>query len=109
MREVSGQAEELLARLVAWEMLGAEEQDPKVLLRQLSLSDLSLVQANINDCPETKEFVSVQMVELELLYRRGFLVEDWTYQREHECVRISFTALDTTTHEALRGVTSARA
>jgi hypothetical protein len=109
MREVSGQAEELLVQLVAWEMLGAEEIDPKRLLRQLSLTDLSLVQANINDRPETKEFVSAQMVEIEMLYRRGFLVEDWSYTRRHECVRIEFQTVASPRHPVLRDMTAARA
>lgn len=109
MRVVSGQAEELLVQLVAWEMLGAEEIDPKELLRKLSLADLSQVQSNINDRPETKEFVSTQMVELEMLYRRGFLVEDWSYTRRHECVRIKFQTVASPSHPAVREVTAARA
>ena len=72
-------------------------------------ADLSVIQANINDRPETKEYVSVQMVELELLYRRGFLVSDWSFKRTNTNVAIHFEAADRTTHEALRTVTCARA
>jgi hypothetical protein len=109
MREVSNEAELLLMQLVAWEMLGQEDVNPKVLLRQVSLADLSAVQRNINARPETKEFVAVQMVELELLYRRGFLTEDWNYTRSDECVMIKFETGDQLSHPALRLATEARA
>lgn len=93
MREVSTEAEDLLVNLVAWEMLGRDDFDPKMLLRKLSLSDLFTIQTNILGTPETKKFVSVQMVELEVQYRRGKLQCDWSYERNGECVRLYYLPL----------------
>lgn len=109
MREVSQAGEDVLMQLIAWEMFGRDDLDPKRLLRQLSLADLSLVQCNINESArEVKKFVSVQMVELELLYRRGFLVGDWTFERMDECVSLTFDP-GMPTSKGMREATAARA
>jgi hypothetical protein len=95
MKLVSQGAEDVLVQLVAWELLGAEDVDPKRLLRTLPLPDLAIVQANINaQSDEVKQFVSVQMVELEMLYRRGFLSGDWSYKKESSCVHLNYPSTE---------------
>lgn len=93
MREVSTEAEDGLIQMVAWEMLGRDDFDPKEILRKLSLPDLFIIQTNIMSTPETRKFVSVQMVELEVQYRRGRLRGDWNYERKGKCIRLSFMPL----------------
>ena len=91
MRTVSDGAEDLLAKLVAWELLGRDDFDPKDLLRKVPLPDLILVQTNINDqSDEVKEFVCVRMLEAELLFRSGFLTTDWSFYRCGTCVNICY-------------------
>lgn len=95
MKEVSAAAEELLMQVVAWEMLGREDFDPKVLLRQVPLADLSVVEANIVEKIDgAKDFITIQMVELEMLYRQGRLIGDWSYSRCQTSVRLSFVKKD---------------
>ena len=82
MQQVSEQAEELLSKLLAWEM-GAQEV-PKVLLRQVPLADLAVVLNNIGeaDCTLTDTSVSLRLVFLEHEYRLGHLGGDWGVEKD---------------------------
>lgn len=92
MVQVSAAAEDILMQLIAWEMWDARV-DPKNLLRQVPLADLSIIQGNISRQEEgVKKFASVQMVELELLYRNGLLIGDWSYRKDNTCVSLNFKA-----------------
>lgn len=85
MQRVSEQADEALAQLIAWE-LGAE-LDPKVLLRQVPLADLSVVLANVGEvgCVLTDTSVALRLVFLEHSYRIGQLGGDWNVEKKgHE-------------------------
>jgi len=93
MPEVSSKAEDILTQLVAWELLGAEGVDPKHLLRSLSLQDLVIIQANINkQTDRMRKFITVQMVEIELLYRHGFILGDWAFKKDATCVHLKYAS-----------------
>lgn len=87
MRQVSEESQDLVAQLVAWEMLGREDLDAKVLVRQIPLADLSLIVANMED-GGIKSTV-LDLVTLELQYRLGQLDGDWNYERRGQNVSIS--------------------
>ena len=89
MTHVTEPSQELFTKLVAWELLGVEDDDPKALLRQVPLSDLSLVAKNIQDIPDADQFVSTTMVSLELGYRLGKNT-DWSWEREGVTVHLGF-------------------
>jgi hypothetical protein len=83
MKQVSEQAEEVLSQLVAWEMLGREDIDPKPLLRQVPLADLSIVLANIGQGGFPFDTsVSLRLVYLEHAYRTGKLEGDYELERK---------------------------
>lgn len=86
--QVSQEGEDVVVQLVAWETLGREE-DPKLLLRQVSLSDLSILHLLVQD-EELKKFVFSRLVEVEMLYRVGKLESDWAVRRSGRCVRLSY-------------------
>jgi len=75
MNYISEVGETLMFRLIAWELLGRKDFDPKVLLRALPLADLDLLTKNINIRDEG--FLSTQMIKVEMMYRLGRLREDW--------------------------------
>jgi len=77
MHFVSEVAENLMFKLVAWEFLNRDDFDPKTLLRALPLADLKLIVGNMENMPNSREFLSTQMVKVEMLYRLGQLKEDW--------------------------------
>lgn len=82
MQKVSEQAEEALAQLIAWE-LGAE-LDPKALLRQVPLADLSVVLSNVGeeDAVLADTSVSLRLVFMEHEYRLGHLGGDWDVEKK---------------------------
>jgi len=90
VKQVSTEGEELFAELVAWELLGDTEVDPKAVLRSASDEDLQTVAANVHGDKKLKDFLIVRMVELELLFREQLLGEDWTVVRNGNCVTLSF-------------------
>lgn len=89
--QVSDETQNLFMKLVAWECFGAQEYDPKDLLREVPLSDLRTVSRNIkSQGAEMKNFACVSMVELELLYKTGLLAGDWHYTRRGDKVNITY-------------------
>jgi hypothetical protein len=90
MNVVSTGGEELMTLLVAWEMLGRDDLDPHKILRDVTEEDLETVRGNIRGVPETKSFVSCELVELELMFRHGLLEGDWSLEREENEVRLNF-------------------
>lgn len=86
-------SEDIMMQLVAWELLGVDDIDPKPLLRRLPDQDLFSILENIMAKPDVREFVSVQMVELEVMHRRGVLLEDWNYERDGQCVSLTFVVV----------------
>jgi hypothetical protein len=91
MKLVSEGVQDVLTHLVAWECLGVTKFDPKILLRQIPLSDLSVISANIKKQGSAlKEFVCVSMVGLEVLYKTGMLVGDWSYVRNDKKVSLTY-------------------
>ena len=80
MNYVSEVGEVLMFRLIAWELLGREDFDPKALLRALSLADLDLLMKNIGE--RSDGYLSTQMVKVEMMYRLGRLKEDWRICRD---------------------------
>jgi hypothetical protein len=88
MQEISKLSEWLVTRLVAWEVLGSDEVDPRSTLRRVSLADLSALHDNIIQQPELQRFAVPQLVGLELMQRQG-LIEDWSVTRKDECITIT--------------------
>jgi hypothetical protein len=88
MGKVSESGEEILVRLVEWEMFGREDVEPKMLLEDLSLTDLATVSDNLSRLPDAGSFVTPQMVSMELMFRRK-LIGAWNYLRDGDHVRIS--------------------
>lgn len=92
MKRISESGEDLFTQLIAWEMLGRVDLDPQLLLRQVSLADLSVVAATIEERGDRlKDFVSTTLVGLELKYRRGALEGDWQVKREGQCVQLRYS------------------
>jgi hypothetical protein len=89
MPEVSKLSEWLVTKLVAWELLGIED-DPKRVLRRLPQRDLRALSENVTHQPDLDQFAVTKMVELELQFRRGELVGDWHYNRTGECLTIKY-------------------
>jgi len=81
MHYVSEEGERLMFKLIAWELLDRADYNPKDLLRSLSLTDLVTISENIRQL-RGEEFLSVQMVKAEMLYRAGQLKDDWTVGKE---------------------------
>lgn len=98
MNTVSMGGEDLMAQLVAWEMLGREDLDPHRILRSVLVEDLERVQRNLLGSFERARdrFVSCQLIEIELLWRRGMLREDWCILRSDGSVRLIFNFIDHT-------------
>jgi hypothetical protein len=92
---VSEAGEELMVLLVAWEMLGRADLDPHQILREVDLEDLEAVHLNISIDPKTRCFVCCEMVELEMLYRRGLLQGDWSMRRQDAEVQLNFMVIHT--------------
>lgn len=87
-RLVSEASVEILSELLAWELF-ENDVDPKILLRQVSLADLSVIAANIQDDPETYlPFACTALINLELKYRKGE-VRDWNLVRDGQHVHIT--------------------
>lgn len=80
MQTVSEQASDVLAKLLAWEM--GSDADPKVLLRQVPLADLSVILSNMEDGQLPVLSVSMRLVLLEHEYRTGNLGGDWEVERK---------------------------
>jgi len=80
MHFVSEVGEVLMFKLAAWELLGREDYNPRDLLRSLPFADLELISKNITE--ETKYFLSVNMVQVEMMYRTGRLEGDWEPSRD---------------------------
>jgi hypothetical protein len=79
---LSDSIQDLLADLVMWECLDKQEVNPKLILRTVSLPELSILAANIDTGEDYLEkFVVVQMIKVELMYRKGLLKGDWTFLR----------------------------
>ena len=92
MSRVSERGEELFTQLVAWEMLGREDLDPQVLLRQVSFTDLCVAVASLKrDEERAEQFVSTLMVRLELQYRHGDLDGDWKVERDGSKVQLHYS------------------
>lgn len=89
MKTVSNEAQEAMAHLIEWEMMGQDDVDLKQVLRSLSLADLSVVQANIDAIPGIDRFASVRLVRCELEYRLGRITE-WRYLRVGSEVELIF-------------------
>lgn len=86
-RKVSEEGQDLFGDLLAWELFDVD-LDPKILLRQASLQDLSLVQANALEIADRiPESIALGMVSLELSYRSG-RVADWSYERDGKEVKL---------------------
>lgn len=83
MQIISEEGQDLISRLIMWEMLGQEDVDPKVLLRQMSLADLSILAENLSDEDAfAMGSASARLVLLEMHYRMGRLADDWDLQRD---------------------------
>ena len=65
------------------------DADPRELLRQISLADLSVVAANISSMRHGPT-LSTGLVQLELQYRRGELSGDWKCRRDSKGVLIEY-------------------
>lgn len=87
MSEVSEGGVELFTQLVEWEMFGGDAC-PKALLRAVSLADLSIASKGLDDRGGLGEFVTSQMVEMEMLYRIG-RIKDWGYVRDGDNVTLN--------------------
>lgn len=92
MSQVSEGGVELFTQLVEWEMLGRDDVCPKALLRGVSLADLSIASRGLDERGGLGQFVTAQMVEMELLYRTG-KIQDWDYKREDDNVTLSLRPL----------------
>jgi hypothetical protein len=88
---VSERTEELVTQLVAWELFGIEEVNPKNLLRQVSLADLTELRTNLGAHEQSEESISALLVEVEVLYRHGHLVGDWEAIREGEKLTLKYS------------------
>lgn len=89
MSQVSPAAQDVFVDLVKWEMLGFD-LDPKALLRQVPLGDLSIVKSNIDKNGISGLTATESLVEAEILYRTGKLVEDWSYEKKDESFRLHY-------------------
>jgi hypothetical protein len=87
MSQVSEGGAELFTQLVEWEMFG-REACPKELLRGVPLSDLSIASRGLEERGGLGEFISSQMIEMEMLFRSG-RIQDWSYTREGDHVTLS--------------------
>jgi hypothetical protein len=87
------ETQDLLMQLVTWECLNNLLVDPKLILRQISLGDLSILHTNVTvgDTASIERFVVVKMIKVELLYRMGKLKGDWTYLRLGEKINLRYT------------------
>jgi hypothetical protein len=89
---ISPHGQDVVRLLVAWELLGAEDIDPKQLLREMAIDDLFLVREN-SLLAEDEDFLSIKMVGLEVMYRSGLLVGDWDVFQEGDLVTLSYTTV----------------
>jgi hypothetical protein len=67
--------DEVILRLISWELLGDREVCPKKVLREMSLSDLTSLENQIR--ADWESFLTPQMIKLEKRFRLGLLREDW--------------------------------
>lgn len=81
---------ELFEQLLAWELFGRGDFDPKALLRQVPLPDLAVVLSNLGSGPTPKS-VSVDLVKAEHLYRTGKLDGDWEIINHRRHVAVKYT------------------
>jgi len=97
MGAVSMTGQNLMSKIIEWELVGADEPiDPHRIVRDLSDSDLESLWENIKDvAPEMKVLVSYQVVELERIYRQGLMRGDWLCIQEGARVRLSYYPLNT--------------
>lgn len=70
--------DEVVLRLISWELLGDRKVCPKTFLREMSLSVLTDLESRLRS--DWRDFLSPQMVRLEMRYRHGLLREDWTLE-----------------------------
>jgi hypothetical protein len=93
--EVSNDGSDLMAQLVAWEMLGREDIDPHRLLRNVSERDLDIVRKNLRTSLNgtRTRFLCYELIELELFWRRGLLKGDWKVIRNGDNVKMEFVLL----------------
>jgi hypothetical protein len=87
------ETEDLLMQLVTWECLDNQSVCPKLALRQLSLPALSVAYVNIEnwDANIESRFAVAKMVKVEMMYRMGKLVGDWTYLRLEKKINLRYT------------------
>jgi hypothetical protein len=88
---ISGKADETVMLLVAWELLGRRDVDPKELLRNMEMEDLLFVRNSIRAAGVGDEFITTQMVVVEVMYRNGLLTKDWRYTRDGDHVQLEYT------------------
>ena len=81
MNYISEVGEGIMFKLVSWELLGRDDHDPKRLLRALPLPDLVTAVKNTRALRNQGEFLSVNLVKAEMMYRMGHLKDDWSVDR----------------------------
>ena len=94
MSELNPQVEEVVTKLVAWEVFDRSDFDPKILLRSIPLPDLSILVSNIQSekSPEECQGAVISMIMLEHQYRLGHIV-DWTVEIEEGFCNIRYELL----------------
>lgn len=80
-----------------WECLEGEG-DPKLILRQVSLPELSVLVVNIDHgegrlVPTLDKFVVVQMIKVEMMYRKGLVDGDWTFLRLGNKINLRYSLI----------------
>lgn len=89
---ISAHAESAIQLLVSWELLGISDIDPKQVLREVPLEDLLVIRENILRQGDG-EFLSTQMVGLEVSYRHGLLRDDWALTQSGKSVSLRYSPL----------------
>jgi hypothetical protein len=95
MSTVSELSQDLFSDLVTWELLGDADIDPKTVLRQVPLSDLSVVRSR-----KLPECVCTTLIDLEWQYRVG-QVRDWTCTRCGDKVKITYDVVSPPATESI--------
>jgi hypothetical protein len=105
MGVVSNRGQDQLSKIIEWELVGSDAPiDPHRIMRDLSDSDLESAWDNLQGAPpDTKKFVSYQVVELEKIYRQGLMHGDWNCIQEGSRVRLSYSPNNQTTAWAKSG------
>lgn len=81
----------MFSQLIAWEFFGRDDLNPHTILRALSLPDLCIVQTNVEKkVHNPKQYVCVEMLNLEVRYRTGLLIGDWSFTRTGDSVNLKY-------------------